>query len=113
MLRSEIRHPKSEISSLEPLWQLVRSIPPGKVASYGALGKALRNPVSGLLVGKWMDSSPPDVPWWRVVGKRGDLLVARKGPGFAEQQERLLAEDGITLQEGRVDMATHSIDDEL
>ena len=39
---------------LEQLWELVQSIPVGKVCGYGDLGQALQNPVSGLLIGRWM-----------------------------------------------------------
>ena len=40
-------------SQLDQLWAVVRSIPAGRVASYGAVGRALEDPASGFMVGGW------------------------------------------------------------
>ena len=47
-------------SQLAPLWGVVRSIPSGSVASYGAVGRALPNPATGYMVGRWMAACPAD-----------------------------------------------------
>lgn len=88
--------------SLEQLWELVRAIPFGKVAGYGALGRALDRPVSGLVVGKWMAVAPPDVPWWRVVASDGSLRTARRDPGLALSQKRHLEGEGVAFTSDRV-----------
>lgn len=86
---------------LQPLWDVVRRIPRGRVASYGAVGQALPTPASGYMVGRWMASCPPDVPWWRVVAKDGRLPVNKRSPELAhEQRERLIAEGVPMLAEG-------------
>jgi methylated-DNA-protein-cysteine methyltransferase-like protein len=86
------------------LWRIVREIPRGRAAAYGDVGRALDAPVSGLLVGRWMARCPEGVPWWRVVGKDGSLLLAKRDPQAAKHQaDRLLAE-GVDLIDGRVDM---------
>ena len=83
------------MSALDDLWVVVRTIPPGCVASYGDLGRAMPRPVSGVLVGKWMAQCPPDAPWWRVVGRSGDLLVGRRDPHLAAIQKSKLQDEGV------------------
>lgn len=91
----------------QALYDLVSQIPVGKVATYGELGRALPNPVSGLIVGRWMASSPDGIPWWRVVAKSGELVLAKRGPVFAADQEQRLRREGIGFVDGRVDVGKH------
>lgn len=93
------------MSAYEELWSLIRAIPPGCVASYGDLGRAMRNPISGLLVGRWIKASPTEIPWWRVVGKDGSLPIAKQSPHLAMEQEDRLRAEGINLEGGRVPTA--------
>jgi methylated-DNA-protein-cysteine methyltransferase-like protein len=91
--------------TLEDLWNIVRSIPSGKVMSYGEVGALLPNPTNGRMVGRWMAQAPDGVPWWRVVAKDGRLPIAKRGPGFASEQEERLQNEGTPfLEGGRVDM---------
>jgi methylated-DNA-protein-cysteine methyltransferase related protein len=90
-------------SRLDELWELVRAIPPGRVSGYGELGRTMRNPVSGLLIGLWMSVCPPDVPWWRVVAADGRLPVWKKDPNYEVIQHDRLVEEGVDFDaEGRV-----------
>lgn len=89
--------------SLESLWEDVRRIPRGRVMGYGALGQIQDGPVSGLIVGRWMAVCPLDIPWWRVVGSRGDILVGRKDPQAGVVQRARLEQEGVAFDaEGRV-----------
>lgn len=94
-------------SSLEALWTLVRSIPFGQVASYGQLGRLLPNPVSGLVVGRWMARAPEDVPWWRVVAADGRLPVGKRDPSLLLRQRRLLQEEGVGFEDDAVAIGRH------
>lgn len=85
------------MTTLEELWKVVSSIPSGSVASYGDVGSAMSRPVSGVLVGKWMAQCPSHVPWWRVVGRSGDLLVAKRDAVFAAQQKQKLIDEGVVF----------------
>ena len=87
---------------------MVRSIPPGKVSSYGEIGRMLRNPVSGYLVGRWMAMCPADVPWWRVVTKSGALAIWKKYPPDANKQRMLLESEGVVFTNDCVDMQKFS-----
>ncbi len=81
--------------TLEALWAVVRSIPPGRVAGYGAVGRALPHRASGLLVGRWMASAPPGVPWWRVLASSGELVIAKRNPVWAKEQRERLEAEGV------------------
>lgn len=87
----------------EELYELVRDIPVGKVAGYGQLGKMLNTPVSGLIVGKWMATAPPEVPWQRVIGADGSIKTFGRGPEFGLEQKRLLELEGVTFSGEIVD----------
>lgn len=84
---------------LEVVWKLVRKVPRGFVASYGQIGRSLPNRVSGLTVGRWMMHSPEDVPWWRIVGAKGDLLVGKRDVSLAEQQKLHLMQEGVNFND--------------
>jgi methylated-DNA-protein-cysteine methyltransferase-like protein len=89
---------------MEELWNLIRSIPVGKVTSYGALGEALIHPTNGHAVGRWMASCPEDVPWWRVVAKDGRLPIWKRNPAWEDQQVEILRSEGVEVESRRVDM---------
>ena len=87
------------------LYSVVLKIPSGRCTNYGALGRALTQPVSGYVVGRWLASTPPDVPWQRVVGKDGSFLIAKRDAALAIEQERLLRAEGVPFtNDGRVDL---------
>jgi methylated-DNA-protein-cysteine methyltransferase related protein len=90
----------------ELVLDVVAAIPQGRVCSYGAIGRAVREVTgtgSARVVGRVMALYGSEVPWWRVVTASGALAdrVAR------EQRARLLAEDVpfARLDPPRVDMA--------
>ncbi|MCW5941023.1 MAG: MGMT family protein [Fimbriimonadaceae bacterium] len=89
------------MTAREELYRLVRTIPPGRLATYGDLGRSLSRPVSGLIVGGWMASCPADAPWWRVVGRDGTLLLAKRSPHFAADQQSRLEAEGVPFRDGR------------
>ena len=83
-------------SELSALWHVVRSIPEGRVASYGAVGRALPNYASGYFVGKWMAGCPDDgTPWWRVVNAKGELPIHKRDPRMALDQRARLEAEGV------------------
>jgi methylated-DNA-protein-cysteine methyltransferase-like protein len=89
---------------LTDLWGVVARIPFGCVASYGNVGQALERPVSGLLVGRWMFQTPAseDIPWWRVVGAKGDLLIGRRDASLALMQREKLEAEGVEFEASQV-----------
>jgi len=93
------------------VWEIVRQIPPGKVATYGQIA-AMVPPPEGMTawdyrafgarwVGGAMAACPEDVPWQRVINAQGKISLRR---GAEEQRDRLEAE-GVEFDErGRVDL---------
>lgn len=94
------------------VWEIVRQIPRGKVASYGQIAKLLPPPdgveieayiaFGPLWVGGAMAHCPDDVPWQRVINSKGEISV-RDGAG-ARRQRLLLKEEGVLFNpRGRID----------
>src|SRR5688572_20402181 len=49
------------------VFDLVRAVPAGRVASYGQVGAACDPPISGYICGRILGRAGADVPWWRIV----------------------------------------------
>ncbi len=87
------------------VYDLVRAVPIGRVMSYGAVGALCEPPLSGYVCGRIMNVVAGDVPWWRVVGKNGDLPVSKRNPHLAREQRALLESEGVAFDDdGRVVM---------
>lgn len=85
---------------------LVLAVPPGRVIGYGGVAAALGSPRAARQVGYALAALPADtaVPWWRVL--RSDGTVAMAGdPERGPVQIAALRDEGVLLEEGRVDMA--------
>lgn len=83
----------------------VRSVPSGRVASYGAIAELAGRPGAARAVGAILRAlDEQDVPWWRVINGRGQLSIPRIHHG-RKLQKTLLEEEGVGVSEsGRVDM---------
>lgn len=93
--------------------RVIRSIPPGCVASYGEIAARAGLPGRARLVGRVLgDYAAPDLPWFRVLRSSGQLAFA-KGSAPFRKQARLLAADGVLVVNGRVDIAMHGWDRNL
>ncbi len=90
----------------EQVYALVRAIPRGRVSSYGAIGAQCSPPISGYICGRIMQNIPDDVPWWRVVGKNGNLPISKRTPEYSSKQRKLLEEEGVGFDDkGNVRMS--------
>ena len=92
--------------SWEPVYQLVKQIPRGRVTTYGALAKALHLRGGARTAGRAMAATPSGkgIPWHRVVGDRGKLLIREP---YASLQRKLLESEGIPIIESRADLKRH------
>jgi methylated-DNA-protein-cysteine methyltransferase-like protein len=79
------------------IFDYVRSIPVGKVTSYGEVGAAVG--ATPRTVGWAMTACPQDVPWQRVVGADGYLRIARRSPHLKQLQQQLLEAEGVVVNE--------------
>ena len=93
------------------VWDIVRQVPRGRVATYGQIAVLLPPPPGVDIeayrafgprwVGGAMANCPDDVPWQRVINSQGKIS---ERPG-AERQRVLLEEEGVVFNEkDRVDM---------
>ena len=92
--------------SWDPVYKLVKQIPRGRVTTYGALAKALRLRGGARTAGRAMAATPSGkgIPWHRVVGERGRLLIPEP---YASLQRKFLQSEGIPIVEFRVDLRTY------
>lgn len=93
------------------IYEVVRSIPKGKVMSYGQVAALAGNPRAARAVGFVLHRNPlpGEIPCHRVVFANGQICT-----GFAfggpEVQRELLRNEGVTfLCDGRVDMKKHRV----
>ena len=89
------------------IYNVVRRIPRGRVATYGQVATLADLPGHARQVGYALHAlrSPEDddVPWHRVINARGEIS-ARQGTGLQEHAQRqLLEREGVAFNEhGRV-----------
>lgn len=86
---------------------VIRRIPPGRVATYGQVAAAAGLPGRALHVGYALAALPErsDIPWHRVINARGEISP-RTGDGSAEKIQRVLLEsEGVSFDHrGRIDL---------
>lgn len=105
--RAGFSRDRSMLPFFEQVYQVVRCIPPGRVATYGQIARLLGVPHAARTVGWALHSLPDagDVPWQRVLNARGTISFGAGSPGAALQRA-LLEEEGVVFDErGRVDLA--------
>src|ERR1700733_12933089 len=85
------------------LVRCIRTLPPGKVSSYGAIARAAGWPGAARQVVRIL-RQVPGLPWQRVVGAGGAIKLP--GENGTEQRFRLRME-GVTFRGARVDMKQH------
>lgn len=92
----------------EAVYRAVQRIPKGRVATYGQVALLAGYPRAARAVGGALHHNPlPGViPCHRVVNAQGRLA-----PAFAfggeDAQRRMLEAEGVTVQEGRVDLCRY------
>jgi methylated-DNA-protein-cysteine methyltransferase-like protein len=101
-------------SLYERIYDVVRQVPKGSVATYGAVARAVGVPRGARQVGYAMaalgrGAPRHDVPWHRIVNAKGESSIGE------EQIERLRAEGVAFGPDGRIDLRVYGwdgIDDE-
>jgi len=106
--------PPDRMAYYSLVWEIVRQIPPGKVATYGQIA-SLIPPPGGMAdrdyaawgarwVGGAMAACPEYVPWQRVINSQGKISPRR---GSQEQRARLESEGVVFDHYDRVDLARY------
>src|SRR3954468_24030408 len=77
------------------VYELVGSIPRGRVMTYGQIAALCGNPRAARIVGGIAHFGPEDLPWHRVVNKQGGLAGAF--PGGRSAQAQILSSEGVEV----------------
>ncbi|MBR9861212.1 MGMT family protein [bacterium] len=91
-------------SFFEMVYQVVRLIPPGRVTTYGAIGKYLGAARSARMVGWAMNNAHsvhPPVPAHRVVNRIG-LLTGKAHFSTPQQMQVLLENEGLKVKDDQI-----------
>ncbi len=89
----------------QALYELLRTIPNGKVVTYGTLAELLGNRALARAVGNALHFNPDGekYPCYKVVNGKGELSHAYAFGGLEGQKRRLEA-DGVVVEKGKVDL---------
>ena len=93
------------------IYEAVKRIPEGKVATYGKVAEMAGDKKMARAVGNALHKNPdPDnIPCFRVVNAKGEL-AGEFAFGGAGAQARLLQAEGIEVVDGKVDLTIYGID---
>ena len=99
---------EKERNSFEQIYDIVKQIPRGKVATYGQVAALAGNGRWSRVVGYALhvNPDPEHIPCYRVVNRLGEVSPAFAFGGGNRQIE-LLEADGIPCENGRVDLSRY------
>lgn len=97
-----------EKNTFEKIYDVVRQIPRGTVATYGQVAELAGNRYWSRVVGYALHANPdPDgIPCYRVVNREGRISEAFAFGG-GNRQQQLLEQDGIPVHDGKVDLTKY------
>lgn len=89
----------------QTVYEYLKTIPRGKVVTYGMIARAIGRPRASRQVGNALHRNPAPVvvPCHRVVNREGRLAPAFAFGG-AEKQAELLRAEGVEVVDGYVDL---------
>ena len=92
-------------TTYEIIWETVRHIPKGKVATYGEVAEQSGFPNYARLVGYALHNLPEksSVPWHRVINSKGEISLRTMGENHSRQR-RLLEKEGVKFSRNKVDL---------
>jgi methylated-DNA-[protein]-cysteine S-methyltransferase len=105
LIKSGKLHPSMTFS--QKVWTLTSRIPPGKVATYASIAKALKSRAPRA-VGNALNKNPyaPQVPCHRVVGSDGSLTGYALG---LPKKRALLKSEGVPFRGQKVDLEKSAV----
>lgn len=97
-------------SPTKRIYEAVKKIPKGKVATYGKVAEMAGDKKMARAVGNALHKNPDPngIPCYRVVNAKGEL-AGEFAFGGSGAQAKLLREDGIEVVDGRVDLKRYGI----
>ena len=97
-------------SPTKRIYEAVKQIPKGHVATYGQVAAMAGNPKMSRAVGNALHKNPDpeNIPCFRVVNAKGELAEAFAFGGEGKQA-KLLEEDGVVIVDGKVDLDVYGM----
>jgi methylated-DNA-protein-cysteine methyltransferase-like protein len=98
------------VSPAQRIYDVIRQIPPGRVATYGQIAALAGLPGHARQVGQALRDTPDglDLPWQRVINAKGEVSPRSSfhQTGLeAGMQRHLLQEEGVAFDShGRIDL---------
>ena len=88
------------------IYDVVRRVPSGRVATYGQIALIAGLPGHARQVGYAMAAvtRSSTVPWQRVLNAQGRISMRSEGPAGSIIQQQLLEREGVVFAGGRVDL---------
>jgi len=89
----------------EKIWQVVHSVPPGRVVTYGQVARMAGLPGYARYVGAVLKKLPSGsrLPWHRVINASGRISFPHGSEQY-RRQKQLLEEEGIVFVNGRLSL---------
>ena len=98
---------KTDKDYRERVYRIVRSIPSGRVMTYGQLAEILGEGYTPRTVGFVMHGSDDRTPWHRVINAQGACSTGRIAIPY-DKQQRMLEAEGLSFNErGRCDLQNY------
>ena len=95
----------------ERVYKFTKSIPKGKVATYGQIAAMAGNPLASRAVGVFMklNSDVPNTPCHRVVASSGEL-TGYSGTGGIRAKKAMLIAEGVTFIGNKVNLSKSQLE---
>lgn len=93
----------------QKVYKITRSIPKGKVVTYGQIARLAGKPRAARAVGSYMRTNPdaPHIPCHRVVARDGSLC-GYSAKGGLKTKKTMLLHEGVIFVGEKVDLAVSS-----
>lgn len=88
----------------QAVYDVVRTVPRGRVTTYGAIAKAIGYPLHSRMVGRMMaecESFETGLPAHRVVNSSG-CLSGKRAFGIVDEMQQLLASEGVVVENDKI-----------
>ena len=97
-------------SPAKRIYEAVKKIPKGRVATYGQIAELAGDKKMARAVGNALhkNPNPEEIPCFRVVNVKGELSGSFAFGGL-DEQARLLEADGIRVVDGKVDLEEYGM----
>ena len=109
---SPVTSPPDPTAFNRQVWDIVRQVPVGRVATYGQIARLIPPPegvepqsyrtLGPRWVGSAMARCPAGIPWQRVINAKGEISLR---PGAEHQRDLLEAEGVVFNDRGRIDLS--------